>query len=443
LIVGSSPCLAQFAGPAVLSRGEAPAMMTSLAVRFRPFMQIAGSYDTGLAGLTLDGNAQLATRVSTGIRTIWGVSGVHQGKFTMIGLDYRGSITHYSRAITYGSSIARNNSYDSLNLGQSLMLGVTHRLAKHATLTLSQSAGMFTRDFGLLGLPQTVPFDPAGTYTPTTDFFDNRTLYSTSQAGLSLQKSTRLSFSAGGGLYLVRRRSESLFGTSGASANGDAQYRLTRTTTVGGAYSFQHFTSSRASATSDVHSAYGTFARRLSRRGEFSGFAGLMRIETKFLQRFPVDPVIAQLLGITDSTQIVHRIILTSRLEGRFSWLFPSGVAFLSAGRGITPGNGVFLTSLENRYNVGYVYTGLRRWAFHAQVAYRQATSIQNQVGSYTTASAQTAVSRTLSHWGLNVVGTFAVRQYSSNSFSGYNRTIQQATIGLGFSPGEVPLRIW
>jgi hypothetical protein len=168
-----------------------------------------------------------------------------------------------------------------------------------------------------------------------------------------------------------------------------------------------------------------------------------MRIETKFLQTVPVDPVIAQLLGITDSTQIRHRIILTSRLEGRLSWLFQNGVAFLSAGRGIAPGNGLFLTSLENRYNGGYVYTGLRRWAFHAQVAYRQATSIQNQVGAYTTMSGQTAVSRTLSRWGLNVIGTFAVREYSSANFGGYNRTIQQATIGLGFSPGEVPLRIW
>ena len=41
---------AQSVGPAILTRGEAPAAMTAPQVSFQPFVEIGGTYDTGLAG---------------------------------------------------------------------------------------------------------------------------------------------------------------------------------------------------------------------------------------------------------------------------------------------------------------------------------------------------------------------------------------------------------
>ena len=88
----------------------------------------------------------------------WGVSGSHSWKHTKLGLDYRGSLAHY----------VRQGAYDSIS--QALLLGITQQITRHVSLSLRESAGMFTRAFGQGSLSQTVPFDPSQSYIPTTDF---------------------------------------------------------------------------------------------------------------------------------------------------------------------------------------------------------------------------------------------------------------------------------
>ena len=75
----------------------------------------------------------------------WGVSGLHRWRYTKVGLDYRGSLAHF----------AKRSYYDSLN--QSIMLGVTHQLTRHTTLSLRESAGIFSRDYGLRGFVRPFP----------------------------------------------------------------------------------------------------------------------------------------------------------------------------------------------------------------------------------------------------------------------------------------------
>src|SRR5262249_37538768 len=159
------PLGAQYAGPAILTRGEAPSAMSAPKIFFRPFVEVSANYDTGLAGVAVTPNGDLANASSYGVGLAWGVSGTHSWRHTLLGLDYRGSLYHW----------LNQTSYDGID--QSIMLGITHQLSRHMTLNLRESAGMFTRDFGLKTLPQTVPFDPSSAFTPTTDYFDNRTIY--------------------------------------------------------------------------------------------------------------------------------------------------------------------------------------------------------------------------------------------------------------------------
>ena len=118
----------------------------------------------------------------------WGISGFHAGKRMAVGVAYRGSYSIYGR--------------DGLNsLDQNLMLSASRRLSARMMLSFNTNAGLHTRDFGLLGTSPGVPYDPATAYIPTTDFFDDRTYYSTSQLGLTIQKSARLSFGMSGGCF--------------------------------------------------------------------------------------------------------------------------------------------------------------------------------------------------------------------------------------------------
>ena len=99
--------------------------------------------------------------------------------------------------------------------------------------SFNNSAGLYGSNRTAPSLPQTVEFDPTTTYVPTNDFFDNRTINLSSQANLTMQRSTRLSLNFGGDGFLTRRRSTALYGVTGIGAHGDIQYRVSRRSTVG------------------------------------------------------------------------------------------------------------------------------------------------------------------------------------------------------------------
>jgi len=250
--------------------------MASPQIDFRPFVEVAGVYDTGLAGVAVNAQGQLGNEASMGLEVTGGISGIHSWKHTKIGLDYRGSVRRY----------LHTTSYDSTD--QSLMLGISHQFSRHVSVTLNENAGLYSRSFGLSGLPQTVPFDPATTYAPTTDFFDNRTEYLSTQANLVIQKTARLSFSLGGDGFLVRRSSSALYGVTGATAHADVQYRLTRRSTIGANYEYVHFDFIGVLSGTDVHMVSGVYSVRLSRWLEFSGSGGVARAETRFIQTCPL-----------------------------------------------------------------------------------------------------------------------------------------------------------
>lgn len=419
-----------YAGPAVLTRGQAPAAMMEPQIDFRPFLEVTGVYDTGLAGVIVNDQGQLANVASDGVEIAGGISGTHSWKHTLVGLDYRGAYRHYNRQTFYDGT------------DQSLMLGITQQLSRHVSLGLRESAGLFSRDYGLYGLPQTVPFDPSSSYIPTTDFFDNRTIYVSTQADLVYQKTARLSFDFGGDGFLARRRSTALYGVTGAAARGDMQYRLSRRTTIGAAYMYTHFDYTRVFSGTDLHAFVGSYSVRLSRDLEFTGYAGVMRSETKFIQTIPLDPVVAALLGVSQGNIIVHSVDYMPTFSGRLSNTFRRGVLYGSATRTVTPGNGLFLTSKVYSFALGYSYTGLRRWSFTSQADAALAQSVGNVTGAYRDYGATFTASRQITG-AIHALTTFTARRYQSPDFSGYNRPIYSVRVGFGFSPGDVPLRIW
>ena len=108
----------------------------------------------------------------------------------------------------------------------------------------------------------------------------------------------------------------------------------------------------------------------------------------------------------------------------------------------MTPGNGLFLTSVMNTAMGGYNYTGVRRWSLGASVGYSKADSTGNVLGNYGGTNGTLSASRQIVR-NLHGILSFSVRQYSSGTFSLYNRLIYGVRVGLGYSPGDVPLRIW
>jgi hypothetical protein len=323
------------------------------------------------------------------------------------------------------------------------MLGITRQLTRYSSLSLRQTAGLFARGYSLLSLSQTTSFDPSQSYIPSsTDFFDNRTFYLSTQADYTIQKSRRLSFSFGGSGFLTRRRSSALFGVKGAGARADTQYRVTRNTTLGIAYNYTHYTYTGILSTADLHGLVATYGIRFTKNLELTAYGGIMRSQTDYVRSVPLDPAIIALVGARFATEMVHRKEYVPNISGRLSQTLSKGVAYISAGQTVTPGNGVFLTSKTTNLTGGYTYSGFKHWSVNSYVDWVRASSIANIIGQYGDVGGGVSAAHDLGE-SLHVIAEVNVRQYKSADFSGFNRRIYSLRFGIGYSPGDTPLRRW
>jgi hypothetical protein len=426
----AGPLFAQYGGPAILARGQSPAAMSATQIDFRPFVSATGTYTAGLNGVSVDANGAPVDDSAYGVTIGFGVSGFHSWKHTRLGLNYSGGFSKYSKSF-----------YDGLS-SQSLQLSITHQLSRHAVLALGASAVYYGSNRSSPNLPQTIEVGSSTTYTPTNDFFDNRTVSLSTQASVVIQKSTRLSYALGGDAFLTRRWSSALYGTKGIGAHGDIQYRSGKRTTVGVLYSYMHYAFTEISGATDSHTVAGTYSVTLSRSIQFSATAGVSRYENIFVEIVPIDPAIAAVIGISSALRETYMANYTPNINARLSKVVPRGAVFLSGSHGINPGNGLFLTSTSTDVGGGYSYTGLRRWAIAAGANYDTSTSQGNVLGQYGSYSGSVSASRQVMRATHGVLG-FTVRKYDSGDFQNYNKWSYSANLGLSFSPGDIPVRFW
>src|SRR5207248_1499698 len=118
IVFSALPVFAQYAGPAILSRGDAPAAMSRATISFRPYATIKAGYDTGLAGPSVTEAGGIARDSSFGTVLGWGVEGSHSWKHTRIGLDYGGSFNYYA------------NTRFLRTIEESLLFGLNHQFTR-------------------------------------------------------------------------------------------------------------------------------------------------------------------------------------------------------------------------------------------------------------------------------------------------------------------------
>ena len=430
---------AQYGGPALLTRGQTPTAMAASQIDFRPFLTVNAGYSTGLNGVSVDANGKPVEASSLSLGISAGVSGVHSWKHTLVGLDYRASLSHY----------ATQSFFDGTD--QSLTLGVTQMLSRHVIFSIRNVAGIHSQSSSTPTLLQTIPFDPLTTYVPTNDFFDNRTIYLSTQADLRVQRSTRFSYDIGGDYFISRRPSTALYGNYGYAARGDLQYRVSRRSTIGAAYNYTHYEFKGILSSTDVHGFNGTYAIGLSKTLEFGAVMGVAFYETKFQRVVPIDPVVAAVIcpppelshGVPCvATQLFYGRNFTPSISARLSKTVPRGVFFASGGHSIVPGNGLFLTSTQTSIVGGYSYTGLKRWAVNTSGSYSYSNSVGNVLGQYGSVGYNASVSRHL-RGAVSVVAGFGAHNYQSTDFQNYNKWIYNFNFGFGFAPGDIPIRLW
>ena len=174
-------------------------------------------------------------------------------------------------------------------------------------------------------------------------------------------------------------------------------------------------------------------------------------MESTFLQTVPIDPNVLAILcppslvsacPLTGTTVVSNTLLWAPNFGVRLSRSFQRGVAYVSAGESITPGNGLFLTSRMATAMAGYGYSGLRKWSLGLSVSYSTALSLGNVTGNYGQVTGSYSMSRQIVK-SLSFVSSFSATQYQSGSFNAYNRLIYTASVGIGFSSKKIPVRFF
>jgi hypothetical protein len=419
----------EYGGPAILSRGGTTSLRTpSQNIKIRPYGTLTGSYDSGLTPVLLNSTGGIVNKGSSGLDAEFGVHGYHRWKSATLGIDYKGTYRDYPG----------NTSFNGTD--QSLSLIFQKQASRHWLYTLRETAGLLNRSLFYYGPYDFV--DPVYAQAPTQEVFDGRTLYLNTLMDVTYQKSARLSFNFGGEGYLIRRRASSLYGLTGYSARADIAYRTTRTATTGLGYDFTHFEYNKGFGGSDIHTLTLQQSFRIGRHWELALRAGGSRVESLGLTQVTIDPVIAAIIGRSQGIEVIYAVNWVPTLNAVLTRSFRRATLNFAYERGVTPGNGLFLTSRSESGTASFSYTGIRKLNLGLSGGHTTLSSLTVNTGGIYSSWVGGGGFTYKINGPLSVIGRYDYRHYDINQNT-FLRDAYRASIGFAFSPRDIPLTLW
>jgi hypothetical protein len=296
---------------------------------------------------------------------------------------------------------------------------------------------------GVGGLSQMVASngtDPAYKGAPVEDIYQAKSYFGSTSASYIWQKSNRLSFRATGSAATTYRPKVGLASSYGASASGDVSYALDRNQTIGIDYAFNHIGFNRSFGASNIHSAGLNYSRRIGRHWYFGVGGGVFRAESERITSVPLDPYIASILGTTSSLVAAHGISTGFNGALNLNRNFRFSSISLSASQGVSPGNGVYLTSKTTSGTFSYSYTGLRKWSLGSAVIYtRYSALLQESLKPYQGYTGTVSAGRQVFQF-MSAFVSAGVRRYDTGVSS---RDSYFVAAGLSFTPRGLLVRGW
>lgn len=421
-----------YGGPNILSRSAGYQGRSQGLAPLRLRGSLNGNFysTSGLLGKGARGESILGT--TDGIGAGGSLYGIQVSRRTQTTFSYSG-------AYNYTRGLSAFNGID-----QSLVLSHERQLTRRWGFYTGHSAGTQNSVLRARSVAQQNQFRSTfdESYVNYFEPLDAKLYYFNSNAGFFYQASQRLVFSMDGGVFTVRRRGAGLASSRGERSQGEISYRLGPKDNIAVLYNYTHFfflNSFGESYTQNIQASYG---RRINRIWSMYLRGGPYRVESERLRTVPVDPFVAALIGQSSTLEAFYGVRNGISAGGGVSGQGRRHGVTFTYDRSVNPGNGLTLTALGQTASGYYNYSGLRKLSMGFGVFYSTLTPIlqglesQSQFGSY---GAGGGFSYRL-HSSLFLTGNLeAARvQYDSTSFDVNRRTV---TIGLAYSPGELPLK--
>lgn len=160
--------------------------------------------------------------------------------------------------------------------------------------------------------------------------------------------------------------------------------------------------------------------------------------EVEGLQRVAVAPEIAALLGVSSTVETFYQKSVFPQWDASLSRRFHRASLSFQYSSGVSGGNGVYLTSRSDNGGANFSYTAARKWSFSANGGYSRMQGIGQNLQPYSQFTGGTGITYSIN----NPFHVFA--RYDARHQEIVNGVFLQdsyrATIGVSFSPADIPL---
>lgn len=437
LPVEPDPTDSTFDGPSILSRGNSLSPGTKGALTaFGLYAQIIGVYESGLiAPDTVIGKQSTVGSVtptaSFGEEINFGANVSRRWRRGKLHIEYRGAYRQYTNAPAFDG------------LDQFLQVNYREALFEHLTLDLKNTLGTTTLANGAFSYFSLASLDRIG--IPTDELFDSRTNYLQSRVDLTWRLTARLSLDFGGDGFVVRRASPLLAGLNGYNARASVAYRLTPRQTISASYDNTYFDYQGAFGNSRLETTALGYSIALTREWDLSTLAGAVRVNTLGLTQVPLPPTIAALTGQNFAVVTFANVLYLPVAEARLIRRFKAGSLTLDYATGVTPGNGLYLTSRQTSGAVAYSYIATRTLEARLNAGYNQLSALGEfaglALGKYSNLHGGIQVLYKLTS-DLYLDVRYDYRHYTTGSAILENDS-NRMSVGVAFSLGETSLGTW
>jgi len=434
-----SPCalLAQmggFGGPAVLGRGagSGTGQRGGSDMGIGVFAGVMGTVDSGLTGFQLDADGNIANATVQGVDGYAGVYGSKSIRRGSFGINYVGHYRHYSGPLSEFFN----------GIDQTVSVFLSRQVTRRSNFSVNASGTTTNRPFGMPMMAGGANPFLNNLFAPTGEIFDNRIYFASLGGEYVLQKSARLSFALSGSGFITRRMGGVLFGVNGAHTSANVAYRLSRRQTLSLGYQFLTFNFTRNFGNTYGHGAFGGYSLQVGRKLQISTQVGAMRLETLGVTQRSIDPVLAALLGFNSVSEVFYSKTWMPTLQGVVSYKVNRlhDLSF-NANLMAIPGNGIINTARMSSVGGNYAYTGIRNWGLSFNASYMTMSSMIGPNQKFSMYQNALNGSRRLSGSVFFSVSA-GQRKFLSSTTNAFQRNSYFGTVGVTWSPREVPVSI-
>jgi hypothetical protein len=261
------------------------------------------------------------------------------------------------------------------------------------------------------------------------------------QAGFSRSLTQRWILTLGGGGSVVERRSAALLDTRTGIGLAGVRYRVNEFTAVGPAYEFGYLDFPGNFESARVHNFLLSFEKQFGPQWQLTASAGVYRADIDRVQSVPLDPILAAVIGRPATLQPFFDEKWGPAIRGTLSRTLSSGSFSIFYWRGIRSGTSFLSTSESDSVGVRYSYNATSRLNLGLGASYYSVKAISQGDARYNAYGGGAGLNYRLGK-GFHIT---AAVNYSHQKLddSTFERDRVFASVGLVFSPGDLPLSLF